>query len=65
MNEIIVLRGHALTELTRWFNKKVIEPIVKEGRAAGMTDEEINLEINRVLFDGLKGLHGFPEDQRP
>jgi uncharacterized membrane protein YebE (DUF533 family) len=65
MNRVIDLRGAALEKLTRDFNEKVIAPMVAACKAAGMTDEETNLEINRALFDAFKGLHGFPDSHRP
>lgn len=64
-NELIDLRGEVMKALNRDFHEKVIAPAIAAGRAAGMTDEEINLELNRALFDEFRGLHGFPDSHRP
>lgn len=64
-NELIDLRGETFKAMTKDFNEKVITPIVEHCRANGMTDEEINLEVNRMMFDLFRGLHGFPDSHRP
>jgi hypothetical protein len=42
-----------------------IAPLIADMKAAGMTNDEINLELNRALFDSFRGLHGFPDSHRP
>ena len=44
---------------------KALAPVIGEMRAAGLSDDEINLTINRAMFDTFAGLHGFPPSHRP
>ena len=61
---VISLREKQEAVLREW-GKKLIDPMIAEGRAAGLTDADINLAINRALFDAFQGLHRFPPSHRP
>ena len=67
-NELIDLRGRlwkaTCKELADSLNAD-LAPIIAGMKAAGMTDAEINLALNRAMFDEFAGLHGFPPEQRP
>lgn len=45
--------------------KRVTEPIFQEMRAAGKSEDEINMTRARLLFDLFQGLHRFPPEFRP
>ena len=53
-----------VSEMTRKLNAD-LAPVIASMKASGLTDEDINIEINRAMFDAFRGLHGFPESHRP
>ena len=63
-NELIDLRGAFWKEMARDFNE-ALAPAIADCKSRGMTDEEINLELNRAFFDAFKGMHRFPDSHRP
>jgi hypothetical protein len=63
--ELINIQGAVLAELSKDLNDKVVAPAVAELKAAGLSNEEIRLELDRLFFDAFRGLHGFPESHRP
>lgn len=67
-NELIDLRGAVWKDTCKALADSLnadLEPIIKAMRESGMTDKEINLELNRAFFDEFRGLHGFPASHRP
>jgi hypothetical protein len=62
-NELIPF-GMAIEEITKDLNE-AIKPFAEALKAAGATDEEVRLEIERALFDSFRGLHRFPDSERP
>lgn len=62
-NEIVAY-DLVVADMTRDLNA-ALKPAIDAMRASGMTNEEINLELNRAMFDAFKGLHGFPDSHRP
>ena len=63
-NELINLQGMKLKAITNDLNE-ALRPAIEEMQKAGMTNEEINLEISHAMFDTFRGLHGFPDSHRP
>jgi hypothetical protein len=47
---LVDLRAEAKKDLAEWYNKTVVQPFIETGRSLGLTDDEINIAFNVVMY---------------